>query len=107
MRDENYQAWYDEYYQENEEWICICELCIKNPGRECDEYYPRAQVPRKTVGTWKDNKIDPDLSQKFEELVKRKTNEERESWDKKEGPTSKCDYCNKVPDNRLKTWAIS
>ena len=78
--------------------MCLCDLCTENPERECDENWPRNME-----GTWRGNRRDPESSQKFDELVKRKRNEEREKWAKKEGPTSKCDYCNKVPDNKLKT----
>ena len=87
-----------EYFQENQEWICICKLCRKSPGRICDENWPR-----KMIGQWKDDRHYPDITHNFEELVKRKRAEERESWIKKEGPMSRCDSCRTVPDNRLKT----
>ena len=88
---------------------------LKTQGEICEENWPR-----KNIGTWKGTRSYPNIAQefdelvrkkraeeelqeKFEELVTRKRAEERKGWARKEGPMSRCDYCNTVPDNRLKT----
>ena len=112
QKEKKHQSWYDEYHQKNGEWICICDLCVKNPGRECEDYWPRKNIGTKGNGT----RLYPNIVQEFEEEV-RKRRAEKDLQGKGEW-ICKCELCVKttgrectenfpraqVPQRTVKTW---